>query len=127
MMAGTLTPSTEEMIQLTALEVQINFGDFNPKVHVEGFLTYVIHPLFSVVFSFDIDSQVRPKLKELIPKKILSTKKDKEWEKEVFKQHGTHKGMRPLFAKLECLQILHHNFRASATIVAINKAEQSKV
>lgn len=69
----------------------------------------------------------RPKLKELIPKKILSSKKDKEWEKEVFKQHSTHKGMRPLFAKLECLQILHRNFRASASIVAINKAEQSKV
>jgi hypothetical protein len=40
-MAGTLTPSTEEMVQLTALEVQIHFGDSNPKVHVEGFLTYV--------------------------------------------------------------------------------------
>lgn len=62
-----------------------------------------------------------------MPKKILSSKKDKEWEKEVFKQHSTHKGMRPLFAKLESLQILHRNFRASASIVAINKAEQSKV
>lgn len=68
-----------------------------------------------------------PKLKELIPKKILSTKKDKEWEKDVYKQHSTHKGMRPLFAKLEYLQILRPNFRASASIVAINKAEQQKV
>ena len=42
MMAGTLTPSAEETVQLTALEVQVNFGDFNPKVHVEGFLTYVV-------------------------------------------------------------------------------------
>lgn len=41
MMNGLLIPSTEEMIQLTALEVQIHFGDNNPKVHVEGFLAYV--------------------------------------------------------------------------------------
>ncbi len=41
MMNGLLTPSTEEMTQLTALEVQIHFGDNNPKVHVEGFLVYV--------------------------------------------------------------------------------------
>lgn len=106
MMSGTLVPTADEMVQLTALEVQINFGDYNPKVHTDGFLI--------------------PKLKELIPKKILSSKKDKEWEKEVFKQHSTHKGMRPLFAKLECLQTLHKSFRASASIVAINKAEQSK-
>lgn len=41
MMTGTLVPSIEEVVQLTTLEVQINFGDYNPKVHVEGFLMYV--------------------------------------------------------------------------------------
>lgn len=41
MMAGSLVPSTEETVQLTALEVQINFGDYNPKVHTDGFLMYV--------------------------------------------------------------------------------------
>lgn len=34
--------------------------------------------------------------------------------------------MRPLFAKLEYLQILNPSFRASASIVAINKSEQQK-
>lgn len=34
--------------------------------------------------------------------------------------------MRPLFAKLEYLQIVYPTFRSSASIVAINKAEQLK-
>ena len=65
------------------------------------------------------------KLVELLPKKASSSKKPTEWESLIFGQHKNHKGMAPLVAKLEFLSIMNPNFRASASIVAINKAEQA--
>ena len=52
-------------------------------------------------------------------------KKPNEWESLIFAQHKQHIGMAPLAAKLEFISIINANFRASASIVAINKAEQA--
>jgi len=78
----------EQTIQLAGLQMQIVYGDYNPSIHVTGFLT------------------TNDSLKNFVPKLFFPQKKAHDWEQLILKQHSNHKGMSAEDAKRDYLDIV---------------------
>lgn len=79
----------EVALELAGLQMQADFGDYNPKLHVPGFIVE------------------KDKVANLIPEELLkadTTKRPEEWEKEIFSEHSKLKGMSKEDAKVMYLQ-----------------------
>jgi len=62
----------EAAIKLAGLQMHIVYGDFNPDIHLPGFLSQ--------------------NLKEFVPKTLYSSKKSDQWESAIFQDHRRHQG-----------------------------------
>jgi len=102
---GTYPCSEGAALELASLNMQINFGDHNKKIHVTGFL--------------------RDKIDKFIPLPLLKTnKKIEDWEKDIFQEHARISGLKKADAMLQYLnKVRQWHFYGSTfwTVQTVNK------
>ncbi len=64
--------STQDAIKLAGLQMQVTYGDFNPHIHVAGFLV----------------KSANSNLKSFVPEALYGNKRSSEWEAAIFKEHA---------------------------------------